>query len=316
LIATGGRPTFSQGTPGIEHTISSDGFFELPHQPKKVCVVGAGYIAVELAGIFNALGSDTSLLIRQDMFLRTFEQLCRETLFSEMKSAGVNIVTNSLVKEIVLEKDGKKSVHLVNGKVLEGFDCVLVAIGRQPNVEGLNLDKIGVKLNAKGFIAVDEYQNTDVPNIYALGDACGQAELTPVAVAAGRKLSDRVFGGKEDSKLDYSNIPTVVFSHPPIGTVGMSEEEARAKHGDNVKVYKAVFTPMYHALTTRKVKTAMKLVCLGKEEKLLGIHVIGMGADEMIQGFSVVVKMGGTKSDLDNTVAIHPTSSEELVTMR
>jgi len=278
-------------------------------------VVGAGYIAVELTGIFNALGSDTTLVIRHDIFLRNFDQLLRETLFTEMKAAGVKIVANNSVKEIALI-NGKKNVHLSDGTLLEGFDAVLVAVGRSPNVENLNLDIAGVKLNDQGYIVVDEYQVTSAENVYAVGDVCGVALLTPVAIAAGRKLSDGVFGGKTGSKLDYNNIPTVVFSHPPIGTVGLTEEEARKKHGDQVKTYKAVFTSMYYAMLQKKVKTGMKLVCVGKEEKVVGIHVIGQGADEMIQGFAVAVKMGATKADLDSTVAIHPTSGEELVTMR
>jgi len=196
------------------------------------------------------------------------------------------------------------------------LDCILYAIGRTPNTH-INLEKVGVNLTSSGFIQVDEYQNTTSKNIYALGDVCGRALLTPVAIAAGRKLSDRLFGGHEGAHLDYNNIPTVVFSHPPIGTVGCTEHEARNKYGtENVKIYKTTFTNMYHAVTKRKTKTSMKLVCVGKEEKVVGIHVIGIGADEMIQGFAVAVKMGATKKDLDSTVAIHPTSSEELVTMR
>jgi len=213
--------------------------------------------------------------------------------------------------------DGKKNVHLDNGSVLEGFDCVLMAIGRSPNIENLNLQVPKVKMDDKGQIVVDEYQSTSCENVYAVGDVTGKVQLTPVAIAAGRRLVDRLYGGKEDSKLDYENISTVVFSHPPIGTVGLTEEEAKRKHSaEAIKVYKTTFTGMYHALTKHKSKTSMKLVCLGKEEKILGIHIIGAGADEMIQGFGVALKMGATKRDFDNTVAIHPTSAEELVTLR
>jgi len=232
-----------------------------------------------------------------------------------MKNSGINIVTQSHLKEITVV-NGQKNVRLSTGSILEGFDAVLIAIGRQPNVEAIGLETVSVKLNDAGYIAVDEFQNTSCPKIYALGDVCGVAQLTPVAIAAGRKLSDRIFGGNIESKLDYSNIPTVVFSHPPIGTVGITEEQARKQYPDEVKIYKATFTPMYYGLTQKKVKTAMKIVCVGKEEKVVGIHIIGLGSDEMIQGFAVAVKMGAKKADLDNTVAIHPTSSEELVTMR
>jgi glutathione reductase (NADPH) len=315
IIATGGRPTLFE-IPGIQHAITSDGFFELTEQPHKVCVVGAGYIAVELAGIFHALGSETHLVIRHDTFLRTFDQSLREVLHEEMVHDGVHLVTNSQVTQITVV-DGKKNVHLKNGSVLEGFDCVLMAIGRSPNIENLNLQLPKIKTDDKGQIVVDEYQNTSCANVYALGDVAGKFLLTPVAIAAGRRLSDRLFGGKEGSKLEYENIATVVFSHPPIGTVGLTEDEAKHKHSpDAIKVYKTTFTGMYHALTKRKSKTCMKLVCLGKEEKILGIHILGTGADEMIQGFAVALKMGATKRDFDNTVAIHPTSAEELVTLR
>jgi glutathione reductase (NADPH) len=192
----------------------------------------------------------------------------------------------------------------------------LWAIGRSANVAPLALNTTGVRLDGEDFILTDEFQNTNVPGLYAIGDVTGRAALTPVAIAAGRRLSDRLFGGKPDRRLDYNLIPTVVFTHPPIGTVGMSESEARALHGDAVKVYVADFTPMYHAMTTRKSRTDMKLVCVGPEQKIVGCHVIGAGADEMLQGFAVAIRMGATKRDFDDTVAIHPTSSEELVTMR
>jgi len=276
--------------------------------------VGAGYIAVELAGILNALGSEVHLAIRHQMFLRTFDSILRETLFEEMKTAGVHLVTNVEAKQVELV-NSKKTVHFSNGHSVSDVDVVLWAIGRAPLVD-INLDKVGVKLDTFGSVAVDEYQNTSASQIYSVGDVCGKQLLTPVAIAAGRRLSDRLFGGKADSKLNYDDVPTVIFSHPPIGTVGLSEEAARAKFGEEVKVYKTAFTNMYHAVTKRKTKTAMKLVCVGKEEKVVGIHTIGIGSDEMIQGFAVAVKMGARKSDLDDTVAIHPTASEELVTMR
>jgi glutathione reductase (NADPH) len=203
-----------------------------------------------------------------------------------------------------------------DGREFADFDCLLWAIGRDPNVAQLDLKKAGVLLDDDQSVRTDKFQNTSVPNVYAIGDVTGRAALTPVAIAAGRRLSDRLFGGKLDRHLDYSTIPTVIFTHPPIGTVGLTEAEARAQHGHDVKVYIADFTPMYHALTTRKTHTDMKLVCVGPELRIVGCHIIGAGADEMLQGFAVAVRMGATKRDFDDTVAIHPTSAEELVTMR
>ena len=203
-----------------------------------------------------------------------------------------------------------------DGREFPGFDCLLWAVGRAANVAGLDLGKAGVAVDDGDFVVTDGFQNTNVPGIYAIGDVTGRAALTPVAIAAGRRLSDRLFGGKADRRLEYSMIPTVVFTHPPIGTVGASEAEARAQYGDAVKVYVADFTPMYHALTARKTHTDMKLVCVGPEQRIVGCHIIGTGADEMLQGFAVAIRMGATKRDFDDTVAIHPTSAEELVTMR
>jgi glutathione reductase (NADPH) len=220
------------------------------------------------------------------------------------------------VKHALKEHEGSKTLVAEDGREFPGFDCVLWAIGRTANVAELNLESAGVVVDDMNFIVTDEFQNTNVRGIYAIGDVTGRAALTPVAIAAGRRLSERLFNGKTDLRLDYNLIATVVFTHPPIGTVGMSESEARAVYGDAVKVYVADFTPMYHALTTRKSHTDMKLVCVGPEQKIIGCHVIGAGADEMMQGFAVAIRMGATKRDFDDTVAIHPTSAEELVTMR
>eukprot|EP01116_Phalansterium_solitarium_P013097 TRINITY_DN3002_c0_g2_i3.p1 TRINITY_DN3002_c0_g2~~TRINITY_DN3002_c0_g2_i3.p1 ORF type:complete len:454 (+),score=161.74 TRINITY_DN3002_c0_g2_i3:273-1634(+) len=314
LIATGGRPTLPKGVKGIEHAITSDEFFEIDEQPKKVLVAGAGYIAVELAGIFNALGTETHHVIRYETVLRAFDDLLSSVLMDEMGKDGVKFFKNNEIKEISLE-DGKKTVLFADGSKESGYDHVLMAIGREPLTD-LGLDSVGVRLDDHGNVAVDKYQNTSAENIYALGDVAGKALLTPVAIAAGRRLANRLFNGQTGDHLDYENIPTVVFSHPTLGTVGLTEAEARNLHGDSVKVYKTAFTNMYYALTERKSKTAMKLVCVGPEEKVVGLHGIGLGVDEMIQGFSVAIKMGATKKDFDNTVAIHPTASEEFVTMR
>jgi len=316
LIAVGGRPKIPD-VPGAELGISSDGFFELEKIPKKVVVVGAGYIAVELCGILHKLGSEGTLVIRQNQFLRTFDALLRTTLMNEYKEQGLNIVTNTEIQSVKKESDETLTLTTTDGRTLSGFNTLIWAVGREPSVDTLGLDTTGVKLGKDNYIQVDEYQNTSAEGIYAVGDVCGNHQLTPVAIAAGRRLSDRLFGGKPNAKLDYTNIPSVVFSHPPIGSVGLTEEEAVAKFGkDNLKIYTAGFTNMYFGLLTKKEKTAMKLVCQGPTEKVVGVHIIGRSADEMLQGFAVAVKMGATKEDFDNTVAIHPTASEELVTLR
>ena len=315
LIATGGFPVIPD-IPGANLGITSNGFFELDSIPEKVAIVGAGYIAVELAGILNALDSKVICVLRKDKFLRRFDKDIQEVLFNEIQSSGIEILTNVSIKSLEKSTDGKITANTKDGNVLNGFDSFIWAIGRAPATGNLGLDKTGVKLNDKGYIIVDEYQNTSCPGIYAVGDVTGHKELTPVAIAAGRRLSERIFNNKKDYKLSYENIPTVVFSHPPIGTVGFTEEEAVSKFGEEkIKVYKTQFTNMYHAVTKSKTKTLMKLVALKPEEKIIGLHLIGIGADEMLQGFSVAVKMGATKSDFDNTVAIHPTAAEEFVTM-
>mmetsp|Transcript_30236 Transcript_30236/g.52239 ORF Transcript_30236/g.52239 Transcript_30236/m.52239 type:complete len:484 (+) Transcript_30236:58-1509(+) len=322
LVAVGGKPSWP-ATPGFrEHAIDSDGFFDLEEQPRKVAVVGAGYIAVEMAGIFNALGTETHLFTRQTP-LRKFDPMISEKLFLEMGRQGMNLHPNSTVQEIRPDAAGKKALVLAgSGEVLEGFDVVLCAIGRVPNVENLGLPEAGVQ-TVEGpvtHIVANEYQETSVPGVYALGDVCGKVELTPMAIAAGRRLADRLFNGRAEAKGDYALVPTVVFSHPCIGTCGLTEPEAAAEHGqENLKVYTSTFTNLYYGCfqvdPDDKPKTSMKVICAGPDEKVVGIHVIGMGADEMMQGFGVAMKMGATKADLDACVAIHPTASEELVTM-
>ncbi|XP_068089689.1 glutathione reductase, mitochondrial [Hyperolius riggenbachi] len=326
LIATGGKPSMpsDEEVPGASLGITSDGFFELEDLPGRSVIVGAGYIAVEIAGIMSALGSRAALLIRQDKVLRTFDSMISTNCTEELENAGVDVWKYAEVKSVKktdkgLEINVQCSVpgRKPTVRTIHDVDCLLWAIGRDPNTEGLNLDKLGLNLDEKGHIVVDEFQNTSRMGVYAVGDVCGRALLTPVAIAAGRRLAHRLFEGQEDSKLDYNNIPTVVFSHPPIGTMGITEEEAvKAKGRDNVKIYTTSFSPMYHAVTRRKTKCVMKLVCVDKEEKVVGLHMQGLGCDEMLQGFAVAIKMGATKKDFDNTVAIHPTSSEELVTLR
>ena len=314
VIATGGVATIP-ALPGAELGITSDGFFSLERRPKRVAVVGSGYVACELAGAFQELGAQVELLIRKSYLLTSFDVMLGKSLMREMRTQGM-IIHEQVVPVRVREDAGLKTLTASDGREFPGFDCVLWAIGRTANVSGLDLSRPGVAVDDRDFIITDGFQNTNVPGIYAIGDVTGRAALTPVAIAAGRRLSDRLFGGKADRRLDYHMIPTVVFTHPPIGTVGASEAEARAQYGDAVKVYVADFTPMYHALTTRKTHTDMKLVCVGPEQRIVGCHIIGTGADEMLQGFAVAMRMGATKQDFDDTVAIHPTSSEELVTMR
>ena len=314
VIATGGAP-WVPDLPGADLGITSDGFFELEQRPKRVAVIGSGYIACELAGAFHELGTQVELFIRKDHVLRHFEVMLGTSLMREMRAQGITI-HDHIAPAALREEAGLKTLVAVDGREFPGFDAVLWAVGREPNVANLDLPRSGVKLDDCDFVVSDEYQNTNIPGVYAIGDVSGRAQLTPVAIAAGRLLSDRLFGGRKDSRLDYRMIPTVVFTHPPIGTVGASEAEARALHGDAVKVFVADFTPMYHALTTRKTHTDMKLVCVGPELKIVGCHIIGHGADEMLQGFAVAIRMGATKRDFDATVAIHPTSAEELVTMR
>ncbi|AYC16938.1 Glutathione reductase [Dickeya dianthicola] len=315
LIATGGRPT-RPAIPGAEYGIDSDGFFALTALPQRVAVVGAGYIAVEIAGVLNGLGAEVHLFVRKHAPLRQFDPLIVDTLVEVMNTEGPALHTESIPNAVVKNADGSLTLQLESGHE-QTVDCLIWAIGREPANDNINLDAAGVALNSKGYITVDKFQNTTVPGIYAVGDNTGAVELTPVAVAAGRRLSERLFNNKPDEHLDYSNIPTVVFSHPPIGTVGLTEPQAREQYGDDqVKVYKSAFTAMYTAVTQHRQPCRMKLVCVGPEEKIVGIHGIGFGMDEILQGFAVAVKMGATKKDFDNTVAIHPTAAEEFVTMR
>ncbi|MCG8019171.1 MAG: glutathione-disulfide reductase [Candidatus Thiodiazotropha weberae] len=316
VIAPGAYPVVPS-IPGAEHGITSDGFFELETLPRRVAVVGSGYIAVEIAGLLNALDSDVTLLLRREHLLRPFDAMLRECLMEEMVDAGVNIITSSRIGEVIKQEDGELELICADtGHQLGRFDQLLWAIGRAPASAEMKLEKAGIATDEQGYIPTDEWQNTNLPGVYAIGDVTGRAQLTPVAIAAGRRLGDRLFGGMHERKLDYDLIPTVVFSHPPIATVGLTESEAREIHGDAVKIYQSRFTPMYHAFTKHQSKMAMKLVTVGAREKVVGCHVIGIGADEMLQGFAVAMRMGATKKDFDDTIAIHPSAAEELVTMR
>ncbi|GBM06547.1 Glutathione reductase, mitochondrial [Araneus ventricosus] len=313
VIATGGCP-LTPDIPGADLGITSDGFFELESIPKSVLISGAGYIAVELCGILKALGSDVYLAIRREKVLRTFDSLISDAVTKEIENSGVHFLRNSRIESVKRTDDNLKVS--VTGKDPVHVETVIWAIGRSPNTS-LNLEKAGVELDETGHIKVDAYQNTSQKGIYALGDVCGQWLLTPVAIAAGRKLSVRLFGDDPNALLEYSNIPSVVFSHPPVGTIGLTEDEAIKKYGkESIKLYTSVFTPMYYAITEEKIKCHMKIICCGAEEKVVGLHMVGPSCDEILQGFAVAIKMGATKKDLDACVAIHPTSAEELVTMR
>ena len=314
VIATGGRPTVPD-IPGAEFGITSDGFFALERRPASIAIVGSGYVAAEIAGVFAALGTRVTLVIRHERVLRSFDTMLSAALMTQMRQDGIEIVDHAVPAQVRRVGDHHER-WTADGRILGPFECVLWAIGREPAVEGLDLGRAGVRQYDDGFIIADRYQQTSAPGVYAIGDVTGQLALTPVAIAAGRRLADRVFGGKAGRHLDYDMVPTVVFSHPPIGTVGLTEAEARDIHGEAVRCYVSGFTPLYHALTEHKRRAEMKLVTVGPQQRIVGLHVIGSGADEMLQGFAVALKMGATKQDFDDTVAIHPTSAEEFVTMR
>ena len=315
VIAVGGRPNIPD-IPGAELGITSDGFFELEEQPQRVAIVGAGYTSVEFSGMLRALGADVTMLVRRDHFLHHFDKTLRDELMAQMDADGVQCIKHVTVMDVA-RSDGKLKVELGNGDIIENLDTLIWAIGRAPNTDRLGLENTSAGLRPNGSIIVDRYQETNIPGLYAIGDVAGQFELTPVAIAAGRRLADRLFNGQEGRHLDYENIPTVIFSHPPIGTVGLSELQAVEKFGvEKVKIYETRFTPMYYAFSKRQPKCTMKLIVTGPEERIVGCHVIGLGADEMLQGFAVAVRMGATKQDFDDTVAIHPTGAEEMVTMR
>jgi glutathione-disulfide reductase len=314
VIATGSEPIVP-ALPGAELGITSDGFFDLKEQPGRVAVIGGGYIAVELGGMLHTLGSEVTLIALEDRLLERFDPMISRVMERNLRSEGVRVETGRQVTSLS-GKPGRIGVHCANGTIEEQFDTVIWAVGRRPNTQGLNVQAAGLELLSGGAIPVDEFEDTAVTGIHAIGDVTGKLPLTPVAIAAGRRLAERLFGQQPDSRVDYDNIPSVVFSHPPIGMVGMDEAEARRRHGDTVTVYSSEFTPMRHALSPHSPVTAMKLVCVGDKQRVAGIHVIGEGADEMLQGFAVAMKLGATKADLDRTIAIHPTSAEELVTMK
>lgn len=315
LVATGGRPK-RLDIEGGDLGIVSDDVFELTEIPERVAIIGGGYIGVELSGIFHSFGADTHTFVRKPSPLYNFDEIIQKGFMELAKSEGRHIHTQMTIEKVEKKADDTFLMHFKGGAVHE-TDLVIWATGRTPNTEQLNLEAAGVELYPSGHVKVDQYQNTTAEKVYAVGDVTGRIELTPVAIAAGRRLSERLFNGKIDLFLEYENIPTVIFTHPPIGTVGMTEEFAKDEFGEeNVKIYQTVFTSMHSSITRHRQRTYMKLVCVGDDEKVVGLHGIGQGMDEMLQGFAVAIKMGATKEDFDNTVAIHPTAAEEFVTMR
>jgi glutathione reductase (NADPH) len=314
IVATGGEPVVPD-LPGADLGITSDGFFATTARPQRVGVVGSGYIAVELAGVLGSLGSEVDLFARYDSILRSLDDMLQTAAIEALEQHGIGVKLNSIPVE-ASRGDAGLYLHTEDGLQHGPFDTIIWAVGRRPLTEGIGLTEAGIQLDARGYVQVDKYQQTNVEHVYALGDVTGQVQLTPVAMAGGRRLSDRVFGGMDGRHLSYDNIPTVIFSHPPIGTIGLTETQAREQYGDSVKVYTSGFVPLYYGVVEHKARANMKLVCVGQDEQVVGCHLIGPGSDEMLQGFAVAIKMGACKKDLDDTVAIHPTGAEELVTMR
>jgi glutathione reductase (NADPH) len=313
LIATGGAPNHGHAIPGIEHVISSNEAFHLAALPRRILIQGGGYIALEFAGIFAGLGSDVTVVYRGDNILRGFDEDVREHLRGEMEKAGITILTGCTVTKV--DKHGRDfTSHLSSGSSIAS-DQVMFAIGRHPNVRGLGLEKAGVAINPhNGGINVDGFSQTSAPNIYAIGDVTHRVNLTPVAIREGHAFADTQFG-KRSVEVDHADIPTAVFSQPEVGTVGLTEAQARAQFS-HVDIYKASFRPMKATMSGRDTRMLMKLVVDGTSDRVVGCHIVGGGAAEMVQVVAIAVRMKATKADFDATMALHPTAAEELVTMR
>lgn len=318
VIATGAHP-LRPDVEGADYGDVSDDFFNLCDAPAQVAIIGGGYIAVEIAGILQALGSDVHLFVRGERLLERFDAELTQHLADHLRHLDVRLHLGFTTT--ALERDGQGALR-VRGHCVhpheqgnDVFDNVFFAVGRRANTAGIGLETVGVALGDKGEVVVDDRQTTNVPNIHAIGDVGGQGGLTPLAIAAGRTLMDRLFGHQPDARMDVEGVPSVVFSHPPLGHVGLTEAQARARYTGAVRVYRSNFRPMLHALADAPQRSVFKLVCVGEEERVVGVHLLGDSADEMLQGFAVAVKMGATKRDFDQTVAIHPTSAEEIVLM-
>jgi len=314
LIAVGGEPIVPD-LPGAELGITSDGFFELDTLPGRVAMVGSGYISVELAGMLQSLGANVDLFIRFDNVLREFDEMLQRSAGIALRTAGITLHLHAIPAGID-RADGGLILVTEDGNRFGPFDSLIWAIGRRPLTQMLGLESAGIAVDDLGFISTDEFQETSIPGIFAVGDVTGRAALTPVAIAAGRRLADRLYGDMPGRRLDYDNIATVVFTHPPIGTCGLTERQAREQYGDEVSIYSSEFVPMINSFTEHRTQARMKLVTVGADQRVVGVHLFGPGSDEMLQGFAVAMRMGATKQDFDDTVAIHPTSAEELVTMR
>lgn len=312
VIATGSTPN-TLDKPGFDLGVTSEGFFRLRESPKRTAIVGGGYIAVELAGVLRALGSEVDLYVRGRL-MSEFDEEMSYQLGEEMQKHGIGIHYTCQI-DAVHETDGVLMLDCDRGSHPGPYDLLIWAVGRHANTHSLDIDRIGVHTDDQGHIEVDDLQNTSIPGVYAVGDVTQRLALTPVAVSAGRKLADRLFGGKPNARLDYRNVPSVVFSHPPLGTIGMSEQQAREAYGDDVQLYKQSFVPMQLALAQRPMMVRFKLICVGEDARIVGLQMLGPGVDEILQGFAVAIKMGATKDDFDATLAIHPTSAEEMVTM-
>lgn len=314
LVATGSSPR-RPDVPGADLAGVSDDFFGLCEAPERVALVGGGYIAVELAGVLQALGSRVDVFARSPRLLGHADEELVLQLQENYRQQGIGLRFGYRLAAIEGET-GRLRLRDADGSAGDAYSQVIVAVGRRANTAGIGLEAAGVALDADGNVVVDAFQRSSVAHIVAVGDVTGQATLTPVAIAAARRAMDRVFGGRADAKLDYDDIPTVVFSHPPLAAVGLTEAQARERHGDDVRVCRSTFRPMLQALADRPQHSLFKLVCVGEERRVAGIHLLGDGADEILQGFAVALKKGITLADLHDTVAIHPTSAEEVVLMR
>ncbi|MEO0495945.1 MAG: glutathione-disulfide reductase [Pseudomonadota bacterium] len=325
LIATGGTPWMPtpadepnddpNSVMGIEHAITSDQVFDLEALPKKILIAGGGYIAVEFAHIFAGLGVETVLNYRRDRVLRGFDEDVRDVVQQGLIDAGVNVITNTVFHTIVKTPDGpcEHQVTLMDGTTVD-TDVVFMAVGREPAIKGLGLDKVGVEIGKGGEIVVDDYSRTSVPSIFAVGDVTRRMELTPVAIREGHAFADTEFGGNPRT-MDHSNIATAVFTQPEVGTVGLAEHEAREAHGE-IDVYKASFRPMKNVIADSQERVFMKVIVKADDQRVVGVHIVGPDAGEMIQMVGIAVKMGATKQQFDDTCAVHPTIAEEIVTMR
>jgi glutathione reductase (NADPH) len=312
LISTGAWPHMGPSIPGLEHAISSNEAFHLPELPRRILVQGGGYIAVEFACIFAGLGSEVTLVYRGENILRGFDDDVREHLRNEMRNRGITVTCGHTVTEI--QKAGEEFVTRLSDNSTIKSDKVMFAIGRHPNVSGFGLERLGIKISSHGGIEVDEFSRTSVSNIYAVGDVTNRVNLTPVAIREGHAFADTVFGGKP-TPVDHTNVPTAVFSEPEIGVIGLTETQARERLA-KFDVYKTTFRPMKATLSGRNTRTFMKLLVDGTTDRVVGCHIVGPDAGELIQVVGIAVKMGATKADFDATMAVHPTAAEELVTMR